>query len=798
MLDNTNDNIKEAFIQFLNSEKRNKENKNRFLEIIESYAHSNDREAQFQYASIIESGLVKVDDFQSTFLWYKKSAENGYAPAQYEVGLKYLYGDDIEQNRYEALIWLEKAAYQGYKEALQKVISLYTVGRLVKKNLNRAKYWESYLDGFDKEELGVLSPVTDVLSVPDTTNENKLIHCSNKLADFEIVSQNEVIEAPMHTSFIINAGPGTGKTYTLMQRINNLVKQGVDADNIGILTFTNAVVKEIKNRLKYLSNLETGDRSLRNVEVRTFHSFAYHMLKIANEQLVDEDWEKVDLSFQNMNFEDCLLYATGLISKYPDIVSGWQYFIVDEIQDINHSKAKFVIEIIKSCIKYDVPFMLLGDSCQAIYDYLDDINSEGCVITSEEFYEEILKITQEKALFRSFDINHRQITMLQQMSMPIRKEVLEKNTNQYYKKVNDLAEKLSETNLKNLKGYLDKHKDESICLMERNNFNTKLLSIELIKAGIQHQCVLSTNKNAYPREIGEILGGIDEENLSKNRLKEICQEKGIDEEKSIILWEGIKKETGIDNEIIAMQDIVKVILNHDLDYLFHDDMTNNKVWVSNIHKSKGLEYDNVLLERRFVEKSYKTLDEMKTLYVAITRPKKELQLLEDNIPRHRINYYRMYGNDRAYVSNKKDGKWRYKYIEIIANQDMSDVGPGEFVFDGMVEAQKIIKDIKENQPIKLIFDEKQRKYRITINEKVIGYMSKLFTKQIDKMRRESPMPIGFENIYVDGVYTYVGTLGNIMQEYDNKLMNSGLPFAKHKIWNYISFSGPAKPIYEEK
>ena len=49
---------------------------------------------------------------EEAFKWHKKAAEQGYAAAQYPVGLMYSKGDGVEQDKEEAIKWLQKAADQ--------------------------------------------------------------------------------------------------------------------------------------------------------------------------------------------------------------------------------------------------------------------------------------------------------------------------------------------------------------------------------------------------------------------------------------------------------------------------------------------------------------------------------------------------------------------------------------------------------------------------------------------------------------------------------------------------------------
>ena len=51
--------------------------------------------------------------------WYRKSAEQGYPQAQYDLGYMYHYGYGVAQDRVAATQLFEKAAAQGNKDAKQ-------------------------------------------------------------------------------------------------------------------------------------------------------------------------------------------------------------------------------------------------------------------------------------------------------------------------------------------------------------------------------------------------------------------------------------------------------------------------------------------------------------------------------------------------------------------------------------------------------------------------------------------------------------------------------------------------------
>ena len=70
------------------------------------------------------------------------------------------------------------------------------------------------------------------------------------------------------------AGPGSGKTRTLIERAERIYNSGEKPQSILLISYTNKVRSEIKRRLKD-RNIE-----LEKVNVHTFHSFGVYLLRL--------------------------------------------------------------------------------------------------------------------------------------------------------------------------------------------------------------------------------------------------------------------------------------------------------------------------------------------------------------------------------------------------------------------------------------------------------------------------------------------------------------------------------------
>ena len=87
--------------------------------------------------------------------------------------------------------------------------------------------------------------------------------------------QREAVTAPIGAVLIL-AGPGTGKTRVLTERVAYLIAQcGVAPERISALTFTNKAAAEMQSRLART----LGEAVAESVTAGTFHRFCIDMLR---------------------------------------------------------------------------------------------------------------------------------------------------------------------------------------------------------------------------------------------------------------------------------------------------------------------------------------------------------------------------------------------------------------------------------------------------------------------------------------------------------------------------------------
>jgi DNA helicase-2/ATP-dependent DNA helicase PcrA len=234
-------------------------------------------------------------------------------------------------------------------------------------------------------------------------------------------SQQQKAVLCVNMPLLIVAGPGTGKTRTLTQRIAYLiVEQGVAPHQILAITFTNKAAAEMAQRLTVLLGPEITDQLV----IKTFHAFGAMVLREAGAHVglepnfaicSEEERHKllkqycpnlkeaerqtaleqisaaknqllkpIDLTgltevYQNyetalrqnhlLDFDDLILQTVELLQNFPDIRQGYQsrfrWISVDEYQDINLAQYR----LIRLLTGPETNLCAIGDPDQAIYGF---------------------------------------------------------------------------------------------------------------------------------------------------------------------------------------------------------------------------------------------------------------------------------------------------------------------------------------------------------------------------------------------------------------------------------------------
>lgn len=155
--------------------------------------------------------------------------------------------------------------------------------------------------------------------------------------------QLDIVEAPLDEKTIVMAAPASGKTRVAIERLNYILKKGVDPKGIVLLTFTNNAGAEM------VSRIDQEERE--GLFVGTIHSYANLLLSahgIDTSKYRDE--EEFDELF-------------NLIYENPHVLREIDYLIIDESQDLNEEQFNFLEHLNPK------GSIFLGDIRQSIYSF---------------------------------------------------------------------------------------------------------------------------------------------------------------------------------------------------------------------------------------------------------------------------------------------------------------------------------------------------------------------------------------------------------------------------------------------
>lgn len=87
------------------------------------------------------SGQVLNNDPELAAGWFFRAAEQGFADAQFNLGLMYANGEGVEQDMTQAVELFKKAAEQGHVDAQNNLGALYFTGEGVERDEKKAIGW---------------------------------------------------------------------------------------------------------------------------------------------------------------------------------------------------------------------------------------------------------------------------------------------------------------------------------------------------------------------------------------------------------------------------------------------------------------------------------------------------------------------------------------------------------------------------------------------------------------------------------------------------------------------------------
>lgn len=183
-------------------------------------------------------------------------------------------------------------------------------------------------------------------------------------ADPRSDSQSAIVGAEPDRRLLVDAPPGTGKTWAACARVAALIENGTPASKIWMISFTRTAVSEIRSRIAgFASPQDTA-----SVRVSTLDAYAWALQSGFDAEAT-----------LSGSFEEGIAATLERVESDPDLqdyLARVQHLIVDEAQDIMGVRARLVAAIV-SRLDPDAGVTVFADPAQAIYGFTGDEDGLG-------------------------------------------------------------------------------------------------------------------------------------------------------------------------------------------------------------------------------------------------------------------------------------------------------------------------------------------------------------------------------------------------------------------------------------
>ena len=417
--------------------------------------------------------------------------------------------------------------------------------------------------------------------------------------------QMDIVSDKDSRCIVVAAGPGSGKTRVLVHKLASLLLlEDVKHEQLLMLTFSRAAATEFKQRLMYLIG-----NAAHFVEIKTFHSYCFDLLgRIGN---LDDAKDVVSRAAQMINDGEV---EPNRIAK--------TVLVIDEAQDMSAEEYALVHALIKA--NEEMRVIAVGDDDQNIFEfrgsnskYMSQMlkDSEGRFYEMTENYRSSLHVVKFANAFVAKIKGRMKNAPITSMSMKdgMVNVTHHVSTLMYQPLVNELI----------------MHRGQgSVCVLTQTNEEAVILVALLRKCGLNGKLIQSMDGFRFwnMAEVRFFLKHVEANThtpLISDEVWEMSKRKTFSEyanssslcylHRCIQLFE----ET---NKAKYLTDFKEYVFESSVEDFC--DLQNVDVVVSTIHKSKGMEFDDVFL--LISEPRHITDETLRRYYVGITRAKQRL------------------------------------------------------------------------------------------------------------------------------------------------------------------------------
>ncbi len=424
--------------------------------------------------------------------------------------------------------------------------------------------------------------------------------------------QREIIDNDTSKYIVVAAGPGSGKTKVLVHKLASLMLlEDVKHEQLLMVTFSRAAATEFRRRLYDLIGNAAGF-----IEIKTFHSYCFDLIgRMGNLEDAKTVVQDAAQMIQNGDVE------IGRITK--------TVLVIDEAQDMDENEYKMVCALMER--NDDLRVIAVGDDDQNIYEFRG---------SSSRYFEEFL--AQENAKKYELLDNYRSARNIVAFANQFVQQIMHR-----MKSTPIFAAKDGEPGVVELVQCVSRNLEEpvtvkavrvrdrgSVCILTTTNDEALRVVGLLKKKGVRAKLIQSNDGfDLYNMiELRYFMKKITKELTAPvipQELWDVTKDRMISVYKNssnLALCLAILEAFVLENKRKYRSDLEIFLHESNIEDFFIND--NQDIVVSTMHKSKGREFDEVIMMLDHV--SFDTDERRRLLYVGMTRAKKGLYLFYNN------------------------------------------------------------------------------------------------------------------------------------------------------------------------
>ncbi|WP_371799349.1 ATP-dependent helicase [Streptomyces sp. NBC_01707] len=437
--------------------------------------------------------------------------------------------------------------------------------------------------------------------------------------------QAVVVEQPADALVLVTAGAGAGKTYTLVRRLDHLLEDdGLSAGEILVLSFSRAAVRELRDRV-----LAQGGEDARQVRVTTFDSWALDVLTRIDSAT---DWRSTSFDERIEQAADAIAAGRADVLFEKDL----RHVVVDEVQDLTGGRSTLVENLLE---RFDCGFTVVGDPAQAIYAFsVSDPND--LALEPGRFFRSLQDLFGDDLVHLTLSENFRARTEQARTALRFEGRVrdsggldaggadaLHAELRQELLAADDFGD-LNEPSFRDLLN----DPDRPTALLCRTNGQALLISEQLHTLSVDHRLRRGARDRSAPAWLEALLREVDGPSLSRRAWDDLHHAGHVlpADQDGERLWRLLRGSFGDPTgRTVALDRLRDALAGERLP----DELTaqpDHHLVVSTFHRAKGLEFDRVLvvdpgpLDAARFDSPTLASEEIRALYVAMTRPREEL------------------------------------------------------------------------------------------------------------------------------------------------------------------------------